>query len=395
MDNFIILLLLLLLVLLLLIGIVGIIWLTVLKAAKGSVKPRPSVLVRARENPIIRPRGDEPWEANAVFNPAALYLDGRVHLLYRALGPDGISRIGYASSEDGITFDVRLREPVFIPNTARQVPFKNPFASSVPHAPVRGRYDPVRYASGGGWGGSEDPRAVEIDGRVYMTFSSFNGWDSIRMSVASLSTSDFLQRHFNWSGPNCLSPAHEVHKNWVLFPEKINGKFAVLHAVSPSIQVDFVNDIEAGGKDRGLPIQSTYGAETPGREGMWDSWVRGAGPPPLKTEHGWLLFYHGVDKRDPSRIKIGAMLLDLKDPTTVLYRCKEPVLSPDAPYENDWKPGVVYACGAIVKEGTLFVYYGGGDKTVNVATAPLSRFLKELMEHGRPLFGEERAVKNL
>jgi predicted GH43/DUF377 family glycosyl hydrolase len=77
--------------------------------------------------------------------------------------------------------------------------------------------------------------------------------------------------------------------------------------------------------------------------------------------------------------KVGAMLLDLDDPTKVLHRSDAPVLEPTEWYENDWKPGVVYASGAVIKDGTLFVYYGGGDKTVNVATAPLEPFLKKLL----------------
>jgi predicted GH43/DUF377 family glycosyl hydrolase len=76
--------------------------------------------------------------------------------------------------------------------------------------------------------------------------------------------------------------------------------------------------------------------------------------------------------------KVGAMILDFDDPTKILYRSSKPILVPTEWYENDWKAGVVYASGAVVKDGTLFLYYGGGDKTISVATAPLERFLREL-----------------
>jgi predicted GH43/DUF377 family glycosyl hydrolase len=362
------------LLILLLAGIIALAILLVMR--RGATAPRRGPLTRVRENPVVRPNPNDSWEANAVFNPAAIYLDGRVHILYRALGPDGVSRIGYASSRDGINFDERLREPAFVPEIAAAAKLRNPFTS-----PARLHYDTRTYASGGGWGGSEDPRLATIDGRVYMTFSSFNGWDSIRMSVASLTEKAFLAHEWDWRGPAFLSRAREVHKNWVLFPEKLNGKFAILHAISPAVQIAYVDDPEAGGEE-GFPIDSHYDARTPGREEMWDSWVRGAGPPPIKTDKGWLLLYHAVDEREPSRFKLGAMLLDRGDPTRILYRSRRPILEPDAPYENDWKPGIVYSCGAIVKDGTLFVYYGGGDKTVNVATASLKRFLAELMENG-------------
>jgi len=78
------------------------------------------------------------------------------------------------------------------------------------------------------------------------------------------------------------------------------------------------------------------------------------------------------------------MLLDINDPTKVLYRSASPVLCPDAPYENHGKPGIVYAGGAVVRNGTLFVYYGGADKVVCVATAPLDAFLNALVKGGRP-----------
>jgi predicted GH43/DUF377 family glycosyl hydrolase len=77
------------------------------------------------------------------------------------------------------------------------------------------------------------------------------------------------------------------------------------------------------------------------------------------------------------------MLLDLKDPEKVLYRSSKPVLGPDSWYENDWKRGIVYASGAIVKDGTLFIYYGGGDKHIAVAYENLEKFLKELIKNGK------------
>jgi predicted GH43/DUF377 family glycosyl hydrolase len=92
-----------------------------------------------------------------------------------------------------------------------------------------------------------------------------------------------------------------------------------------------------------------------------------------------------MDHKNPSQYKVGALLLDLKDPTKVLFRSAKPILEPSEYYENEgFKAGVVYACGAIVKDGHLFVYYGGADKVACVATAPLETFLKELMTSGKP-----------
>lgn len=331
------------------------------------------LLKKSSHNPIMRP-GTNPWTAEAVLNPAAAVIGGRTHLVYRAIGMDGVSRLGYASSPDGIVFDKRLPYPVYVAQKPRNLP-----------GHVR-RYSPVLYPSGGSWGGCEDPRMVVVEGRVYITFTMFDGWDYIRVAAISIAESDFMTEQFwKWDGPHLLSKPGELHKNWVLFPEKIGGKFAILHSISPNVEVAYRDSIEDIGTEEPF-IDSWVGARSrlPAREGVWDSFVRSAGPPPLRTAHGWLLFYHAIDAREPSRYKLGAMLLDLSEPTKVLYRSAGPILAPDEYYENHGKPGIVYACGATVRGGTLFVYYGGADKVVCVATAPLATFLKELMSGSRP-----------
>ncbi|MBI2025351.1 hypothetical protein HYT04_00990, partial [Candidatus Kaiserbacteria bacterium] len=90
--------------------------------------------------------------------------------------------------------------------------------------------------------------------------------------------------------------------------------------------------------------------------------------------------YHANDAAEGHRYKLGAMLLDQSDPTRILYRAAAPVLVPDEHYENHGKPGIVYACGAVVRDGNLFVYYGGADKVICVATAPLAPFLNALIK---------------
>jgi len=194
------------------------------------------------------------------------------------------------------------------------------------------------------------------------------------MAVTSLPLPQFLQKEWDWAQHYFISPAEETNKNWVLFPEKIHGQFAILHALSPRIMVAYADSLEEFERH---PIKSNN--QRTGRAGMWDSFVRGAGAPPIKTPFGWLLFYHGTNHDQGVGYRIGAMLLDTDDPTKVLYRSHEPLLSPETPYENDWKAGVIYASGAVVKDGMLFLYYGGGDKTVNSAKVPLEKFLSEFM----------------
>lgn len=338
-------------------------------------KARRLLLHRLRENPILDPIVSHWWESEAVFNPAAFLHAGRVHLLYRALGRDGISRIGYASSPDGIHFDERLATPVYEPNR-ETLPDPRKMVHNA-YTSKRLTYDTTHNASGGGWGGSEDPRAVTIDDTLYMTFTAFGGWDSERMTLTSLALDNLSAKRWLWSKGVYLSPPDQVQKNWILFPEKIDGKFALLHSISPKILIDYFDTFDVF--DGRTFIENSV--RSGGRPDSWDKAVRGAGAPPIKTAEGWVLFYHGFDPAHPEvGYKIGAMLLDLKDPTKVLYRSSAPVLEPKEWYENDWKPGVAYASGAVIFNKDLIVYYGGGDKHIAAAKIPLDDFLDRLTE---------------
>ncbi len=320
-------------------------------------------------NPILQP-GTHPWNAEAVMNPAAIVLNGRTHLIYRAVGHNGISRLGYASSADGIVFDKILPCPIYTARSPTRVPDNS-------HS-----YSPTMYPSGGSWGGCEDPRMVCIDGRVYVTFNMFDGWDFIRVATISIDRDDFLaERFWKWEGPYIISRPGEIQKNWVLFPEKINGKIAILHSITPKIEIAYRDSIEDIGKKEPF-IKSWIGSRNnlPAREGVWDTFVRGAGAPPVKTSAGWLLFYHANDAKEGYKYKVGAILLDTDDPTKILHRASLPVLSPDESYENNGKPGIVYVCGAVVRDGKLFVYYGGADKIVAVATVTLDEFIDALIK---------------
>ncbi len=325
-------------------------------------------LAKHEANPIIEPREHNYWEMKATFNPGAVYADSRVHLLYRAIGGNDVSVLGYASSADGMHIDERLDEPAFVPIVKKKPisPYPTP---------------PINYLSGGGWnGGCEDPRLTLIDDRIYLTYTAFDGWGSVRIALSSIGLQDFVAKRWRWSEQALISPPGEVHKNWALFPEKINGKFAILTGITPEIFISYVDDLDD--LKEFIKSDRPQGPQ-PGRKGYWDNIIRGAGAPPIKTKLGWLLFYHAMDAYDPNRYKLGVMVLDLHDPTKILYRSNAPILEPDEWYENTgWKSGVVYSCGAVVKDGELYVYYGGADSVSCVAMANLDKFLEELKKHG-------------
>lgn len=327
-----------------------------------------SKIKRHEKNPIIEPKSGAWWRSAATLNPAAVNIDGAVHLLFRAMGDDGVSRIGYAKTKDGLHIDEVDPEPVFSLDY-----------SHFGLRPVEKKYDPIMYPSGGSWGGSEDPRMVRIDGTIYLTFNAFDNWHNIRIGMVSIPTEDFLRKDWKWSDMKFISPVGR-HKNWVLFPEKIHGKYAILHNLhadeTDRVLIEYVDDIDSL-KAEDLNIESPDPQSVPNRPIAWHIRMRSIGPAPIKTKDGWLVLYQAHDG-ELSRYKIGGLLLDLGDPTKIIARSSVPLLVPEMWYENEWKPGIVYACGAVVKDDQLFVYYGGGNKYVCVATVPLKVLLESL-----------------
>jgi len=317
-------------------------------------------LARDVANPLLTP-GSNGWESGGVMNPAVVTAGGRTHLFYRAVGNDGVSRIGYASSANGSIFDERFPYPVFA------------LASETnPRWPAR---YPGLTASGGSFAGTEDPRAVIIGDRMHLSFSAFADWNSLRIGVTSISVEDLIAKRWRWTPPTFLSPKGQVHKNWVIFPEKIQGAFAILHSLHAGsrdrVLIDYVDTLDEAS------IESLYQPTQDNR--VWDSTLRGAGPPPIRTDQGWLLLYHATDARQPHRYKLGALMLDLENPSRIIGRAPVPILEPDAHYENDGaKEGVVYACGMVRTGDRLRVYYGGSDSVVCAAETSLSRLLRKL-----------------
>ncbi len=325
------------------------------------------LLNKIKTNPLLKPILSHVWESRAVFNPAAVVDTNAVHLLYRAIGDQDVSTIGLATSKDGVNIDERLPDPVYIPTQD----FELAGQLQVPGARTSD------FMSGGGAaGGAEDPRLTIIGSRVYMTYVAYNGWQAPRVALTSIDLGDFRTRSWNWQTPVLISRPNEVNKNACILPETIGGKFVIFHRVYPNILIDFVDSLdEFDGKNKWLETRAKI---TP-RPNAWDSRKIGAGATPIKTADGWLLIYQAVGERDPGRYKIGAMILDDRDPSRVLYRSKTPILEPSEWYENEgYKSGVAYPCGAVDFRDQLFVYYGGADTVVCAAQTPMSQFLTQL-----------------
>jgi predicted GH43/DUF377 family glycosyl hydrolase len=310
---------------------------------KGEVE-----LERFEENPILRPRSSHSWEDKAVFNPATVYLGNKIHIIYRAMSNSNLSVFGYATTTDGFHIEERLSDPIYVPREVFERNLK------------------------GGNAGCEDPRITKIDDRFYMLYTAYDGEHPPRVAITSISEHDFLSRAWHWAIPKLISPPDIDDKDACLFPRKIQGKYVFLHRLQSSIWIDTVDDLHfydgnyLGGK---VLFEA--------RPDKWDSTRIGIAGPPIETDEGWVLLYHGITKS--KEYLVGAALLKLDDPKVILKRLDYPILAPEMQYEREGQVNnVVFPCGAVVKDETLFVYYGGADSVTCVATVKLLSLLKEL-----------------
>ena len=204
--------------------------------------------------------------------------------------------------------------------------------------------------------GVEDPRATLIDGVWYITYVSVSRW-GITTSLAS--TRDF--RSFERRGVIFLPD----HKDVVLFPERVGGKFAALTRPMPQsfgrvhgIWIAFSDDLLAWGGHEAVCLP---------RSEHWDERRTGASAVPFRVAEGWLELYHGVDH--DTHYAIGALLLDAEDPRRVLARSPRPILQPEEAYEvrglfND----TIFSCGHLdLGDGRIRMYYGAADSVVAAA----------------------------
>lgn len=303
-------------------------------------------LTKYEQNPIIAPRRDAAWETIGTFNPGAIAEDGFIHLLYRAVDASGISRLGYARTLDGRTMESRPSEPVMT-SSAKWEEF-----------------------------GCEDPRITRLDGKFYVTYTAFSRRGP---RIALASTEDFL--HFEKYG--VVGPDRD-DKDCVIFPEKINGKVAILHRLESKVQIAYFDSLKSLATPQAF--WSEYLTHFEDYEILrakfpWEERKVGVGPPPIKTEGGWLVIYHGVSLDHIYRA--GALLLDLDDPKKVVARTKKPILEPETDFEKrGFVPNVVFPDGAVVRDGELLTYYGGADRVCCVASTPMDDFLDSL-ENGK------------
>lgn len=310
------------------------------------------LMTKHHHNPILTPRKENFWEANSVFNPAAIYEGEKFYLVYRAQSLDHTSTLGLAESDDGFHFK-RFNDPIYSP-----------------------RRDFEQKKEPGRLSGCEDPRITKMGKDFYMFYTAYNGIDHPRVAMSSISVDDFVNHRWNWSDPVAISEFGIHNKNSCLLPEKINDRYVVLHRTGGrDIAIDYVDNLEELRQEQKWLEKEE--AIYP-RPNGWDGEKIGIAGPPIKINLGWLLLYHGVSDID-RQYRIGMMILDHHNPSKVLYRSKYPILKPTEKYEQEGDvPNVIFPCGAVLVNNTLFVYYGGGDKVIGVATAQMDELLKQV-----------------
>lgn len=345
-------------------------------------------------NPIIGPIAGSGWESLATYNPTAFEMDGKIHILYRAQGDSWQSTLGWAVSEDGKNISYRHDRPVLWPRHPEE---GRGYIPTPRTQPMKGLYGSDGSSGlSGGIGGVEDVRVTRMNGKIYALYAAYNGYEQTRLAMCAIDEDEFRKENFHtWSYPVMLSPKPKANgegiKAGVLFPEQVGGKYVAMFRKFPDICIDQLEEFSLD-HDHYLETKQTIGPSSEGWDfdqmgsgppHHWDAYKIGAGGAPVKTKYGWLLIYQGFGLgNDFGRYRAGAMLLDLDDPTKVLARSRTPVIDSTEPYEeHGLKPHVIYPCGTVIKDNTLFVYYGAADTSTCVATANVDEFCQDLLAH--------------
>lgn len=334
-------------------------------------------LIKYAQNPILSPNPDNYWENLVVCNPGVWNEDGVFYMLYRAAGDDvdHYIRVGLATSTDGVNFTRQSNEPVFGPSI-----------------------------DGPDMGGVEDPRIVKLGEEYYVTYAyrphpPGRYWtfphDVIQLPETGSEAPAVLKRNIANSGLAVtkdfktfkrlgrITTSNLDDRDVIIFPEKINGKFAMLHRPKewvgegygceyPSIWIRYSDDLMVWEEKSTLLMT--------GIVGTWEEKIGGS-TPPLRTDDGWLLIYHGVENGGNGYYRVGVALLDLEDPTKVIARLEDWIMEPEHDYEIEgFYKGCVFPTGNMIVDSILYVYYGAADKYIGLATCDINELLKTLKD---------------
>jgi len=297
---------------------------------------------RCQENPILTV-SDMPFAAETVLNPGTAEQDGEVVLLLRVETTAGYSNIYTARSADGVTgWDIS----------------PEPFLE---HGDPHWRYEK--------WG-CEDPRVTYLEDQQHW-YITYTAYSPAGAAVGLARTKDLrrAERIGLIFSPN--------NKDAALFPRQFDGRWAALHrpdagAGIENIWIAYSPDLTHWGEPHCVLPEGAGPA--------WDAVKVGAGPPPLETELGWLLLYHGVKQYGGQlAYRVGAAMLDKDRPHKLVARAKQCIFKSSEIYEQaGLVPNVVFPTGLLLRGDELWLYYGAADTCICLATAKLKDVLNVL-----------------
>lgn len=346
------------------------------------------IATRHKENPLLSPKdlnaSDESMIIECLLNPGVFKFKEKTWLLVR-VAERSVQKEGSLAvpiyDENGKVkiLNFNTNDPKLDASDARVINYSGvDYLTTISHLRMLcsddgiNFYENDEYPSLFGEGeyesyGIEDCRVSQINDTYYLTYTmvSFNG-----VGVGLRTTKDW--KHFEKKGM-ILSPHN---KDCAIFEEKINGKYYALHRPSsPELGGNYIWLAES-------PDAIHWGnhkciAKT--RKGKFDSKRLGAGAAPIKTEKGWLEIYHGATEKH--RYCLGAILLDLDDPSIVVARSEEPIMEPSTVYEKTGFFGeVIFTNGHIIDGDKIKMYYGAADEFVGLATFSIKEILKTLKQ---------------
>lgn len=341
-------------------------------------------MINIKKEGVLLEKTDFEFENDGVLNPAIIREGDSVHMFYRAVQKGNISSIGYCRLDGPISIAERWEKPFMVPE--------------------------FEYESQG----VEDARITKIDDLFYMTYTGYDGINA----RGALATSKDL-KHFKKHGVIVppityaefvfrAETAGKVNENYyrnykfyyqeadpekkivlwdknvVFFPRKINGNLVFLHRIRPGIQLVSVSKLD----DLTKEFWDNYFINLHHNIVMdpihdHESAYIGSGCPPIETEHGWLLIYHGVKETEKGLVYSAcAALLDLNDPLKELARLPYALFSPELEWElNGEVNNVVFPTGTALFGDTLFIYYGAADSRIASASVNLSELMNELLNY--------------
>jgi len=341
---------------------------------------------RFSNNPILKPSSlkpsNEDMKIECLLNPGAFTFDGKIWLLLR-VAEKPVQEEGKISfpvyEEDGkikvYTFD--KNDPSLDLSDPRVINYKGQdYLTTLSHLRLvcstdginfqePRAYDPIFGQNKLEAYGIEDCRVVKVGDTFQLTFTEVSSYG---VGVGLIQTQDW--KRFRHRG--MILPPH--NKDCAIFEERIDGKYYTLHRPSsPQLGGNFIWLAESPD----LIYWGNHKCIATSRKGYWDSARVGAGAAPIKTSEGWLEIYHGANEEH--HYCLGALLLDLKDPSKVIARSEEPIMQPKEPYElAGFFGNVVFTNGHLVEGDRVRMYYGASDEVICGADLSISEILETL-----------------